>query len=120
MAGELAACQRFYYRLVTQSGYGVFSTGVARVATAVYASITFPVTMRAVPSTTLDTTGTAGQYACIGSNVVACSALPVVDQVGTAVTSVVFTTAGSLVVGQAYMIANTNTANVYIGFSAEL
>lgn len=119
LQAELAACQRYYWRFVTPIGYGIFGSGTARASTGLYVPIKFPVTMRAAV-TTVETTGTANQYMAIGTNTVQCSAVPSVNTGGNEVIELVFPTAGSLIAGQAYLGANTNVANVYLGFSAEL
>ena len=119
LQAELAACQRYYWRFVTPIGYGIFGSGTARASTGLYVPIKFPVTMRAAV-TTVETTGTANQYMAIGTNTVSCSAVPSVNTGGNEVIELIFPTAGSLIAGQAYLGANTNVANVYLGFSAEL
>ena len=51
LQGELAACQRYYYRAVTpENAYGAFGTGLGRSATTVYGLIPLPVPMRITPT----------------------------------------------------------------------
>jgi hypothetical protein len=70
--GELAACQRYYYRnTASASSYSLFNqTGVATNSTTIYSTLAFPVTMRTVPTSvdfsTLRTFGqTTGVYNAI-------------------------------------------------------
>jgi hypothetical protein len=48
--GELAACQRYYWRRTASTGYDNLATGVSTSATASWYSFTFPVEMRTAPS----------------------------------------------------------------------
>jgi hypothetical protein len=57
LQGELAACQRYYYR-ITDSGDFIGGVGSAYSTTSVEAPIVFPVTMRTTP-TTLDVSNVA-------------------------------------------------------------
>jgi hypothetical protein len=113
--GELAACQRYYYRTATGAN-SRFGFGVAFSTTGVAAGVQLPVTMR--------------------TNVASIdfSTLAVYDNVGavTAATSVVlnttapdypllvFTVASGLTQFRPYHIMNDNSSSGYIGFSAEL
>lgn len=119
LANEVAACQRYYYRLVTPVGYGTFGSGVARTTTGIYVPIRIPATMRSTVAF-IETTGTAANYMCIGGANVVCNAVPTVNTNGRDVIELLFPTASGLTVGQAYLAANNNLADTYIGFSAEL
>ena len=48
--GELAACQRYYYRTTGSSSYSCFGFGTAYSTSGAVALITFPVTMRITPT----------------------------------------------------------------------
>jgi hypothetical protein len=120
--GELAACQRYYYRNTAGLAYAIFSTGFCTGTTAASFGIQFPVTMRIAPAS-VDTTGTAANYAILNTagSIVACSAVPAYDSntssnVGILVGAV---TAG-LVAGSGTQLRANNSVTSYIGWSAEL
>jgi hypothetical protein len=72
LQGELAACQRYYYRaLGTASTFNPLNGFGANNA---YGVIAYPVTMRVAP--TLGTTGTASNYRVYFSNTTVCNAVP--------------------------------------------
>ena len=51
LQGELAACQRYYYRAVTpENAYGSFGTAIGRSGTTAYGLIPLPVPMRISPT----------------------------------------------------------------------
>ena len=125
---ELALCQRYYYKTdgssfagsrITQAGYAI-STTVARV------SNVFPVPMRTTPSS-LEQSGTAGQYSVTGFGAVrtTCSAVPAYVDAQTNHATTAFTVASGLTAwtgGQgAAENATTPSATVaYLAWSAEL
>jgi len=121
---ELALCQRYYHRITNTSAlYG--RIGAGRVFSATLGSFTYhlPVPMR--NSATLETTGTAGNYAIGYSGTTSlCTALPYVyayTTVGTGSnTASVIATSTGLTVGQGAEFLFNNTANLYLGFDAEL
>jgi hypothetical protein len=112
--GELALCQRYYFRTTddsTADSMGLF--GVATGTTAVLASVTFPVSMRVQPSS-LDF---ANLRVYDGNNVYAVTNLTLSapsPQVG----QVVVTVASGLTSSRAYFIIGAS-GNGYIGYSAE-
>jgi hypothetical protein len=122
--GELAACQRYYFRLTTGSGFNFsrFGNGTMYGDTAGSIVISFPVTMRTHP-TALDQSGTASDYAIINSigGVNALTSVPTVDVNSNNVANVNanFNT-GSTAAGQATQLLANNNQNAYLGWSAEL
>ena len=119
LAGELAACQRYYYRQSGGDTYGCFATGAARSTTVIYAFMPLPVTMRVAP-TSMDL-----------------STISVEDYSGTTQNSGTFTlesggqqknmawiryTHGSAVFTQyrPAFLSVVGSSSAYIGFSAEL
>jgi len=116
--GELAACQRYYYRLKATGVGNGFGLGYITSTTACRALITTPVTMRINP-TALEQSGTAGDYlvANNGGNSTCTSVPAYYDFLGNQAT-VTLTTTG-LTTGQAGFAASNNS-NAYFGWSAEL
>jgi len=117
--GEIAACQRYYYRTVVTtgsrlgSGYNTSTAGGAW-------TISFPVSMRTAPSA-LEVSGTAADYAVLHGNftVTNCNAVPVFVA-GTLVNgSCTATVASGLTAGQGSLLY-ANNSNAYLGWSAEL
>jgi hypothetical protein len=117
---ELSLCQRYYYT-VRASGVGVyFGSGYNRTTTGHETVISFPVTMRIVPSA-LDQSGTAGDYRvnheATSTN---CSAVPALQGRETTNSStVLFTVASGLTAGQGAAGAATNSS-AFLAWSAEL
>jgi hypothetical protein len=120
--GELAACQRYYYRFTSQSSFSQFGIGQATGSTSGFVSVRFPVSMRIRP-TALEQSGTASNYGVTRNNggVESLTSVPNYDGVTTSeVAGVGFTTAGNMTAGNAsYMLANNNTT-AFLGWSAEL
>ena len=118
--GELAACQRYYFRQTSNATNGAavpLATGVAGSTTTLYAIMNYPVTMRSVP-TSVDfaniNTWQGGGLTAI-SNVVLLG-----NSVGTDKTLLNCTTTG-LTNTQSYgVLTNASGVSGYIGLSAEL
>jgi hypothetical protein len=118
--GELAACQRYYYRITSSTGFSPVALGQNYSTTAASVSVPFPVQMRVVP-TVLDTTGTAANYVLTtaafgtGSN----SILPTQYNATTQSAMITATVASGLVAGNATHLL-FDGASRYLGFGAEL
>jgi hypothetical protein len=121
--GELAACQRYYYRTTPGAVNKNFGVCTIQSTTAAIVTGQFPVTMRTTPSA-LEQSGTANQYSVnAGGVITTCNAVPAYG--GTTsdiIYSASFTVALGLVVGQAGrgITDGTNGATAYLGWSAEL
>ena len=118
--GELAACQRYYYRQTAAAANLIFGTASAFSTTQADVYGYFPVTMRTKP-TLIEQTSTAANYNLrFGITTRPCSSNP---SVGSATTQhmyhAIFTVASGLVLGQAGR-AMSNAANAFLGWSAEL
>ena len=118
--GELAACQRYYYRMQsTTAGDSFFGTGLSNSTTGASILVTFPVTMRIRP-TALEQTGTAADYRIRqATTTTACSAVPTYDSAENFTAFVNMTVASGLTAGQAIVGRSANTSS-YLGWSAEL
>jgi hypothetical protein len=121
LQGELAACQRYYYRVaggvaynpLTPSGFSVSTTGF-------YAVVPFPNTMRVAP-TAVEQTGTAANYSVneAGSGFT-CNAVPSFINATVNMATTAFTFASGLTVGRGGFGRNDNNTTAYLGWSAEL
>jgi len=118
---ELAACQRYYYRVsggaayspLTPSGFSVSTTGF-------YAVVPFPNTMRVAP-TAVEQTGTAANYSVneAGSGFT-CNAVPSFINATVNMATTAFTFASGLTTGRGGFGRNDNNTAAYLGWSAEL
>jgi hypothetical protein len=117
LQGELAACQRYYYR--TTTGAGNFRASGFNITTAI-ADVCIPLqtTMRIIP-TSIDVTGTAADYAIMHQNTTTnCSAVPTLLEAAWNSVTIRMTVASGLTLGQGCQ-GRTN-ASGYVGWSAEL
>jgi hypothetical protein len=121
LAGELAACQRYYYRLKADAASRGLSAGMAYSTGFAWMHFNFPVEMRTRP-TALEQSGTAGDYQMwkADSTKQVCTAVPVYDGMTTTRFAFFYTTTGSgLVAGNATYVESVNS-NAFLGWSAEL
>jgi hypothetical protein len=117
LQGELAACQRYYFRSYGVSGFGTLGMGLATSTTAAALQVRFPVPMRVVPTGSLDYSGlrvddgvnayTTGTYA-LGASFSS-------REVG----KVLLTGTSGLTQFRPYFLSSQSDAS-YVGFSAEL
>ena len=119
-AGELAACQRYYYRATPANSYHSFGSAFSNSTTTMLGAVVFPVTMRIAP-TALEQRGTASEYGIQqGGTGITCSAVPSFSN-GTTYNSVVtFTVASGLTAGSAGLLRSENNSTAYLAWSAEL
>jgi hypothetical protein len=120
---ELALCQRYYYKIKgsdTASNTGTYSTGFSQTTTAGRALFTFPVPMRTFPSA-LEQSGTASDYRVIlgSSGSTTCSAVPTYTSSSILIGDISWTVASGATANQGVFFAS-NSANSYLGWSAEL
>ena len=124
IGGELALCQRYYWRANydAQAAYGIFAQGSAGSATAAVMNVSFPVQMRVKP-TAIDYPTVATNFQLIdgasgGANMVTLT----FD--GAQTTSmwglINATTASGLTAYRPYVIRGNNSTGAYLGWSAEL
>jgi hypothetical protein len=116
--GELAACQRYYYRWEPTAG-GQFGAGFSQSTTATAILVQFPQTMRIAP-TALEQSGTAGDYSVFNSNgATACTAVPTFGNGTTNTSRVGLTTGATMTTGDGAFGRAVNTS-AYLAWSAEL
>jgi hypothetical protein len=118
--GELAACQRYYWRVTPAASGKIFSIAQSFLSTQAIGVMPFPVTMRIAP-TSMDQSGTANHYAITDSSFTAraCTAVPTLASNTTDSVGSIYITATNMVAGYATTFQTNNTA-AYIGWSAEL
>jgi hypothetical protein len=119
--GELAACQRYYYRTTIDAIAGRLGSGFVNSTSTLILTVPYPVTMRTKP-TALEQNGTAGDYQVLttGNTITTCTGVPVFISGTQAMQGVVeLSTGATLIAGQAGVM-RIATANAYLGWSAEL
>jgi hypothetical protein len=114
IGGELALCQRYYWRSTGGSVYAPYGMALAASTVAMQIGIVFPVPMRVNPTSVDSSTLQAND----GSTVLALSAVALSNP------STVGTSLSATVVGatqyRVYQVGNNNSLSAYLGFSAEL
>ena len=117
IGGELALCQRYYYRNTASSVYMTFGTGQAYSTTAAYINVQTPVPMRIAPSTTIE----ASTLACTLSAGTFTPITLVMNYPGTTNSLMTATAGGSVfTAGNGTIMTAANSTSAYLGLSAEL
>jgi hypothetical protein len=120
--GELAACQRYYWRNTADNAYdGVVNGGIGFSTTQAFFTMTNPVTMRSQP-TSIDYSTTYSLYRLTEFvNEIQPTAISLDSTTDQYLSVISFTTAGSLTQFRPYIVrASSTTGGAYIGISAEL
>jgi hypothetical protein len=113
--GELAACQRYYFRNTGALIY-LGSGGIAGSTTQCYVQVKHPTTMR-VPPTTLDNSLLLLQIISGSTNVTSAT----ISKAAEDITLILANTASGLTATtQSYMLMTQNNAAAHLGLSAEL
>ena len=113
--GELAACQRYYYRTVADGVYTEFGNGSAKNGTQAQIMVPFPVTMRVGP-----TALTYGSLVLFDGGTIFGSLTVTLNYSGRSVGAVDCTTPSGLTQFRPYFLLSDNTTAGFIAFSAEL
>lgn len=124
-AAELAACQRYYYRLTSNSGQTYIGGGACSNTSTSFCTLDLPVTMRAAP--TLESTGIASDYRTFhrlsGSGSVATST-PSLFSADEGTVGIGWNSTGAFVAGDGCVLATNfvgpSSPNIFLGFDAEL
>jgi hypothetical protein len=118
--GELAACQRYYYRQTVGTTYGYLAFGMATSTTNGKIQIPLPGPLRIIP-TSIDSPTAATLRFTDGVTGTACNASPTLDA-DTSSNSITFNVgvASGLTQYRPIFFGANNSAVAYIGFSAEL
>jgi hypothetical protein len=120
LQGELAACQRYYYRTNPGSGT-ILGIGNSYSTTGSVIYISYPVPMRIRP-TALEQTGTAANYKTLRSSGAAfdsCTAVPAYDGGTSSSMASVATVSDNLTQGQVAQLFS-DAAGAFLGWSVEL
>ena len=117
LQGELAACQRYYYRVTGGQPYSLLAVGFARSTGGADLLFSTPVTMRTNPS--------SNEYANLvitspGQGTFAISSITSGDQTSPQGGGLYIATSGTLTVNRPYFLGSNNNAAGYFALSAEL
>jgi hypothetical protein len=114
LQGELAACQRYYFR--TSSGaFSPYGNAFGVTTTTAVTNVNLPVTMRAAPlAVEFSTLGLGDGLSLIAATNVALS------ERNLQYVSLVVTAASGVVVGKNYLLQQNNNVNGFLALSAEL
>jgi hypothetical protein len=119
---EFALCQRYYYKMPALiSGDYLTETGFAIASNTAFMINRFPVTRRTAP-TTLEQSGTAGNYQvvrCGAATATTCSAVPIIANVTRDRAQTQFQVSSGLSNGTAGQVNSLSTA-AFLAWSAEL
>jgi hypothetical protein len=119
--GELAACQRYYFRVNGGAAYYPLTTGgFSNQTTTILAVTPFPTEMRVAP-TALEQSGTAADYGINESGGgFTCSSVPGFNAATKTSGAVQFTVASGLTIGRGGWGRNDNNSTAFLAWSAEL
>jgi hypothetical protein len=117
--GELAACQRYYYRVTSGVAYAMLiPTGVSTSSTLFEGFLTHPVTMRIAPNVLEFSTLYAAQRTTTSSDQVITAGT--LGAVTTNTGTLVFTVASGLTTNASGTVRSNNSATAYFALSSEL
>ena len=114
--GELAACQRYYYAMTSNStgGYSSFGVGAYYATTNCYVTMYMPVEMRVSP-----TQGGSGAFVILDAGTIRSVSAINADQV-TNRRFVAYAVTGATTAGRAAWLASDNNTTAVLTFSSEL
>lgn len=115
LQGELAACQRYYWRINAQNIYDIFGIAIPTGTTTAYALIQHPVTMRVKPSAIEYSTLTVAD-AGVGSGT---SGTFVINYAGLGSTQIYGSSLSGLTTNRPCFVNANNSTSAYLGFTSE-
>jgi len=118
LQGELALCQRYYWRMGGDSPYQFFASGIFTTTTNLRALFTNPVPMRSAPSS-IDFSTYTNYWTSDGNYNYTPTGAFTIDRASSYVTDVNIPTSGATTPRAGQLFAQ-NSTSAYIGFSAEL
>ena len=116
LQGELAACQRYYYRQTVSTVYGQYGVAWLSSATGPVALITFPVTMRVAPTALESSNLSFRDYA----NTHFAASSVTLDTPTTTTIGALYATISGGTAGRVGVFEANNTTSSYLGWTAEL
>ena len=116
-AGELAACQRYYWKNTLIDTYGCLGIGSAKDGVSVNVPIVLPQQMRVTP-TSVDYATPLGLYDGVTINTV--SSLTLVSSQSTANLAMLFPISTSMTAFRPYFLIKNSSTTAYIALNAEL
>jgi len=124
LQGELAACQRYYWRenWDAQTTYAIFGQGSATSTTIAYCQTAFPVQMRVKP-TAIDFPAVGTYFQCLDATAGGATMTALsfdVNQTTSSLGFLVATVASGLTQFRPYVIRGLNSTAAYLGWTAEL
>jgi hypothetical protein len=121
--GELAKCQRYYHKAVSESLYGSIGTGKAYSSNILNINVPLPVKMRSIPSVTSGDLSALSTFqfetgATAGTTPTSIATNPNLNS--STYGSVDVTKTSAFTTGAFYYLMGSNNSNSFIGFNAEL
>ena len=116
--GELAACQRYYYRSTSSNAYGIFGSGIGYNSTTCAITTNLPVSMRVVPSSVDFSTLTLFDIVGASNTVTTCTLDTNQTTFNTGVANI--SAASGITNYRTYYIRGNASSSAYIAYNAEL
>jgi len=116
--GELAACQRYYFRMGGLTGYTMLGQGVASSTARANAQVMLPVTMRVLPTALDYSTLCLQQYD--GETFRPATAVILTQLTGVNLLGIQVDVASGLTTGSVFRFVTNASINGFLGISAEL
>jgi hypothetical protein len=121
LAGELAACQRYYYRQSPSAIYANFGWGNAETTGTVNVQFYLPVTMRTAPTSLETSAMSTFLYQTGGTSGTTPTTITMnANQTTANLALLQMSKTTSFTVGAMYLLGANNTSTAYLGVSAEL